>query len=865
MALIDDVYGMTYNSAKEQMSLLNQAIIQQGSRGFESAEELKQWAHDHQLDKVVLSNMNHNFMCISHKGELLQGTAFDAYYGSILYYEQRDGNKMRRVQWHPEGFEYFDKAYIIGEQSDGIHKPLYYRNYCVPTGYYSPEHDAFNVAKPFPVYAKETGRDTSHIYTYIDHVAGECAMWLLAWLRAKMLYPNVKTQVVPIIVSRAQGSGKTTFAEVICKGLFGKDNVLVTDQYDSGARFNADYADALIVCQEEKEETDKRNPAGALKSRATATTIRKEQKGVDPIYQESYTDFIMTTNKDVPIKFDGREDQRRFMIMEADEHFTRKESALADEVFTKLYGFDAEYNRVGLPFQDDADLIAQFKHELFTRADIAAVKLRQFPKTAAYNRCFTLPRTSEATEIESILRALAPFIKASLEQNKVVTAVDDAKLLDIIQYEGAVQYVPAYKEHTKFIALCRPLVFYEMATNKPFTHSVVERSIYDCSPWLLSDYGLAVIPDMDPLLGGFTAVAGRYRTAPAAKICLASDLHRNPAGYIQHVTPVTTNVSRERIGERLRIDRNWKVNDMGCYETVNEMKPGTRSLKDKTQHVQYMDTFLFESDDATAIQVAQEKKRAAEWTDKYGEGSTIKADVLYKERLHTSLTEGMKLFDKGIVARIVYSGAKSYHFMVRVSDPPTTVEEYNWLHAYLCTTLTDKLVFDESTADPARLTRSPLTMARISSAYGLLVEGEQKLVAEDWSHVYTIGWRELYTQWCNRPLSKYEQKNGRPLIPTRPEYKEAMEAVLDKSFWTDEKWDGRRQVCFFAAYRLLRYLGYSHAELWDGGIMMAGIDSYKKRSEITYWKTRGKSSLVEKIDEDIDNYEASLEEAETDE
>ena len=858
MALYDDVYGLTYNSAQEQMSLLNQAIVQQGSKGFESLEELKEWAHKYQLDKVVLSSMNHNFMCISHKGELLQSSAFDMYYGSILYYEQRTGDKVQRVQWHPAGFEYYDKAYIIGEQSDGIHKPLYYRNYCVPTGYYSPERDAFNVAKPFPVYAKETGRDTSHIYTYIEHVAGECAMWLLAWLRAKMLYPNVKTQVVPIIVSRAQGSGKTTFAEVICKGLFGKENVLVTDQYDSGARFNADYADALIVCQEEKEETDKRNPAGALKSRATATTIRKEQKGVDPIYQESYTDFIMTTNKDVPIKFDGREDQRRFMIMEADEHFTRKESDLADEVFTKLYGYDAEYNKVGLPFQEDKDLIAQFKHELFTRADIAAVKLRQFPKTAAYNRCFTLPRTSEATEIESILRALAPFIKASLEQNKLVTTTPDAKLLDVIQYEGAMQFMPAYKEHAKFVALCRPLVFYEMSTMKPFTHSVVERSIYDCGPWLLSDYGLAIIPDMDPLLGGFTQVAGRYRTAPAAKLCLASDMHKNPIGLIQHIAPNVHTV-QERIGSRLRIDRTWKVNENGCYETVNEMQPGTTSLKDKTQHVQYMDTFLFESDEATAIQIEQEKKRAAEWIDKHGEGSTIRADVIYKERLHTSLTEGMKLFNDGIVARIVYSGAKSYHFMVRIADAPNTVEEYNWLHAYLCTTLTDKLVFDESTADPARLTRSPVTLPRISSAYGLLVEGEQKLVVEDWSHVYTLGWRELYQQWLNRPLKKYEAVYGKPLIPTRPEYKEAMEAILDKSFWTDNKWDGQRQLCFFAAYRLLRYLGYSHADLWEGGIMTAGIESYKKQSDISYWKSRGKSSLVEKIDEDIDNYEASLE------
>ena len=309
MSLYDDVYGLSYKNAEAKLALLNTEIKQKVGQGFSSLEELEEWAHDHLLDKVVYMNMSKKFFFVSHKGELLGIDGFMNFYKNVLFYRARRGNHTEEIPWAPEGFEFYDKAYIAGESSDGVHKPLYYRDYTVPSGYYNEERGAFNVAKPFPVFAKETGRDTSHIYTYIEHLAGECAPWLLAWLRAKLLYPTVKTQVVPIIVSRAQGSGKTTFAEVICKGLFGKDNVIVSDQYDSTARFNADYADALIVCQEEKELEDKRNPAGALKSRATATTIRKEQKGVDPIYQESYTDFIMTTNKDVPIKFDGREDQ----------------------------------------------------------------------------------------------------------------------------------------------------------------------------------------------------------------------------------------------------------------------------------------------------------------------------------------------------------------------------------------------------------------------------------------------------------------------------------------------------------------------------------------------------------------------------
>ena len=860
MSLLDDVYGLSYKKAEEKTNILVEELKAQTNQGFESLEDLVSWAHDHLLDKVVYMNMNHKFFCVSHKGELLTASDFTNYYKTLLFTCEKIGGKIITVPWAPEGFDFYDKAYIAAEQSDGIHRPLFYRDYTVPSGFYNEEKDAFNVAKPFPVFAKETGRDTSHIYTYIQHIAGECAPWLLAWLRAKLLYPTVKTQVVPIIVSRAQGSGKTTFAEVICKGLFGKDNVIVSDQYDSTARFNADYADALIVCQEEKELEDKRNPAGALKSRATATTIRKEQKGVDPIYQESYTDFIMTTNKDVPIKFDGREDQRRFMIMEADEHFTRKESSLADEVFTKLYGYDANFNKAGTPFQEDKDLIAQFKHELFTNEELAKVPLRNFPKTAAYNRCFSMPRTTEATEIETILRALAPFIKASLEQDKLVETVDTLKLGDIIEVTNAVQFMPEYKNYKKYVALCRPLIFCDATTRKPYAHATVERGILDCGPWLLSEYGIKIEACTDPIPGGFERIAGRYRMAMTARFSLALDEDtqiREMPTIGPRISGVTLR-STERIGQRVRVNSKFRPDPNGCFETVNEMKPGVGDLTNKSQNVQYMDTFLLESDETSHLNKQLEKQRAEEWELTNG-SEPIPADVLYSERLQFARKEAERIFNDGIACRLVYSGAKSYHLLVRVKDAPTTIEEYSWLHAYLCTSISDKLLFDESTSDPARLTRSPIELQRYSVAYGIQVEGTQCLVSENWNHIYDIRWRELFNLWKNRPLKKSEQVNGKRLMPTRPEYQDAAEAIIDTTFWTDAKWDGERQRCFFPAYRILRLLGYTHTQLWDEGIMTKGVEKYKHKDEVGYWKTRGKSSIIQQIDAQIDEYEASLE------
>lgn len=857
------IYGELYESAKVQMQLMQESIDQQTGIGFESSALCAKWAEEHLLDLVAYVKASHSFFAITHKGSIVTRKAWiDMYCSDVLFFwvENERGQK-KRLKWIPEGHKYYDDARIAAEASDGIYKPLYHRDYFTPTGYFDPTVQTFNVAKPFPVFAKETGRNTSHIYTYIEHVAGECAPWLLAWLRTKMINPKEKTQIVPIIVSRTQGTGKSTFAEIICKGLFGKDNVIVTDQYDSQSRFNADYADALIVCQEEKEETDRRNPAATIKSRATATQIRKEYKGLDPIYQDSYTEFIMTTNKDVPIKFDDREDQRRFMIMEADGQFTRKTSDLADEVFTKLYGRDANLNKVGVPFNEDPELIAQFKHELFTNEQLKEIELRKFPKTAAYQRCFTLPRTTENTEIESILRSIAPFIKAMLLEKQHIASITEneevIELSDIIQIKEAIQYFAPLN----CVAICRPAVFYDMMSNKPFQHSIVERTIMDSDIWLNEEYGIKVIPDMRPIPGGFYGMQGRMRNAPAARFCLVEDYHHTVSKSVAPSITVNTK-SKERLGERLRVNSKWKPDPDGEFETLNEMKPGVTTLDHKNNNVQYMDTFLFESDSVTKNIYMIEQERIKSHRKIHGDffsAVPINASTLYMERLRLQLSEAERLFRAGIACRIVYSGSKSYHILVRVKDEPDTLEQYKWLHAHLALELSDKLDFDASTSDPARLTRAPIIKERISEYEGVKVVGTQSCISTNWNAVYDINWRPLYKQWVQRPLAPYESVKGKRLMPTKPEYREAMWAMLNGTFWTDSKYNGQRQQLFFPAYRLCRYLGFSHNELWAEGGILDGLQSYYRQSEISYWKSREHSNIIQSIDTEVDTCTIDLE------
>lgn len=854
----DLVYGIIYENAETQMKLIQEAIIQQEGKGFESSDACEQWANDFKLDIIAYSKISKSFLSVSHKGILLTKHAWLDCYGHILFYKiENEKGQVRKYKWFPEGHKYFDNAKIPAEISDGLHKPLYHRDYFTPTGYFDESTQTFNVAKPSTVFAKETGRDTSHIYTYIEHVAGECSMWLLAWLRAKLVNPKEKTQIVPIIVSRTQGTGKSTFAEVICKGLFGKDNVIVTDQYDSQARFNADYADALVVCQEEKEETDRKNPAATIKSRATATQIRKEYKGLDPIYQDSYTEFMMTTNKDVPIKFDDSGDQRRFMIMEADSNFTRKTSELADEVFTKLYGIDSNMQKKGIPFKDDKELIQQFKHELFSREDIKKVELRKFPKTAAYHRCYTLPRTTENTEIDSIIKSIAPFIKAMLEAKAHVDSVDIVNdcnetevllLSDIIIQKEAIQYF----SHLGCVAVCRPLVFTDQMTSKPYSHSIVERALLEADKWLDYEFGIRLLPDMRPVAGGFYGLSGRFRNSPAARFCLSKDYDLVVGGqvYTQNTYKPLEFIEKEipkRIGKCLRVNKFWKVDELGEFETVNEMKPDINSLENKNNNVQYLDTFLLESDIVPKSIELIEEDRIKKWLQTRPRAQ-IEASTLFAERLNLQQKEADRLYKEGIVRRVVYSGAKSIHLLVRVKDMPDNLEQYKWLHSYLASTLSDILNFDMSTADPARLTRAPITSERFTEFFGVRVHGTQMLQHENEQAIYDVNWRPLYRQWLSRPLEPIEKLNGKRLIPTKQEYKDAASALLSGTFWTDNKFNGNRQHLFFPAYRLCRFLGFSHSQLWNDNGILDGLESYYRQNEISYWKSRETCSLIQQID-----------------
>lgn len=845
----ENVYGITYDNAKAQMEAMEQAIQAKAGQGFASDVQCAQFAHDIHADIAIYQRSTGLYRFTNHTGDMLVKSSWQEYYRSILYWTyENDKGVVVPDYYTPSDYKMLRNARIPSEVGDGKHEPLFNRNYFVPTGYYDETTGTFNDAIPFEVFAAETGADTSFIYTLLQNTAGECYPHVLAWLRQKMLHPTQKLEVIPIFVG-VQGGGKSTLGEAICTAMFGVTNVIVTYQFDVQARFNADTVNKLIISIEEKGEKDNKNTAAAIKSAATAKRVRREHKGIDPYDQESYTDFIMSTNEMVPMKFEDRDRQRRFMVMEVNPNFTRERSALADEIFTRIYGEDALHNRICKSLMEDAKTVAQFKHELYTEKDCKGVNYKDFPLTAAYHRCFTIPRTNDAVHIESIARGLIPFIRASLLSCSVVKQIElfdevtqdniTVTLDSVIPDITAMQYVAAHKEISHRVVFCEPITFMG-SDGKPYAHSTVQKILLDMRQEFEQE-GILLLDMTRAPSGGFKSTLPHYRYCPAVWFALAKLV---PASVGPTVTPIEQPMASEviRIGKRVRYNK-FKQDDNGVYETLNEMIPGTEQVR-KASNAQYTDTFLLEADDAP-LSIREVERQMLEALP---EGGVIDAEKLYAQRLDIQEKEAERLFKFNIVARVVYSGGKSLHMLVRVKYAPTTKKEREWLHAYLTSTLSNKLLFDQATKDPLRLTRAPVTLERRELVEGRWVVGKQRLLKEDWSHIWTVDWRIIYEAWKNAPPSSYEQRGK--MLPSKEIYKEAAKALLEGTFFTSIQFKGIRQDTFFPAYRLIRSMGYTHDEVWLD--FNEQIEQYPKANERTYWRTRADCDLIRSIDAEFD-------------
>jgi hypothetical protein len=162
------------------------------------------------------------------------------------------------------------------------------------------------------------------------------SQYLIKWIGQMIQYPAIKT-ICPTIISK-QGAGKGTLMRLIEK-MMGKSKCLETTQpsRDVWGQFNSVMTNAFFVNLNELSKKDTVEVEGIFKGLITDPTLHINAKGINQVEINSYHRFLITTNKEDPIKT-SEDDRRNLIIRSSDEmcgnkgYFKKLYELLDDEI-----------------------------------------------------------------------------------------------------------------------------------------------------------------------------------------------------------------------------------------------------------------------------------------------------------------------------------------------------------------------------------------------------------------------------------------------------------------------------------------------------------------------------------------------------
>jgi Family of unknown function (DUF5906) len=152
---------------------------------------------------------------------------------------------------------------------------------------------------------------------------------VIRWLAWAVQNPDKPAGVVLVLVSRKEGTGKTTVGLLMVE-IFGRHGALVDDKDRLLGRFNDWLEFTCFVLAEEVLWAGDHRTADKLKSLITAETIQVERKHGACRQVKNRLHMIMTTNHEFAVPA-GVEDRRYFVLDVSDEH------ARDDAWFGRLY------------------------------------------------------------------------------------------------------------------------------------------------------------------------------------------------------------------------------------------------------------------------------------------------------------------------------------------------------------------------------------------------------------------------------------------------------------------------------------------------------------------------------------------------
>ena len=156
---------------------------------------------------------------------------------------------------------------------------------------------------------------------WLDHIESmipdeDSREWLLDWMGYVYQNPGKRALVMPILISRMQGTGKTTivniFADTIDPSKYKSASYISTVKADSLAKeFNGFAGGKLLIIAEELKSHDRHDMVNALKPLITNNTIAIERKGIDATTSENYLNLIGMSNHFDAVSIDDGD--RRFV------------------------------------------------------------------------------------------------------------------------------------------------------------------------------------------------------------------------------------------------------------------------------------------------------------------------------------------------------------------------------------------------------------------------------------------------------------------------------------------------------------------------------------------------------------------------
>lgn len=167
------------------------------------------------------------------------------------------------------------------------------------------------------------------------------ANYLLDWISHIIQYPDIKTKKCPIILSKGEGTGKSTLIRLF-ERMLGKEKVMEPQnpERDIWGSFNGALVGKTIVVLNEISQYQTDKSMGVIKHIITEPKVSIRVMRTDAQEMASHVNLIATTN-DEQGGFKVGEDTRRFWILRASD------KRLGDtEYFDKFYGYLKDTNCV---------------------------------------------------------------------------------------------------------------------------------------------------------------------------------------------------------------------------------------------------------------------------------------------------------------------------------------------------------------------------------------------------------------------------------------------------------------------------------------------------------------------------------------